>query len=204
MLAELFRAVLMAGVPVALASYLLVWWALREGYVGSANSLKDVEQSIKLLSKEKSAARKRERKNRKHAKRGRAAGVAPSLERSVSGQTMNPFHGKWLAFGGGFYGVVGLLTYAVVELRELRDFFLGFESLSALFAHFGLDMLIGILIGAVKNFAAAIAWPLYWLADIHSNYVWIWFIVAYAAYWAGARLAVHRFVLARAAPGGPA
>jgi hypothetical protein len=201
MLPELFRAVLMAGVPVALASFLLVWWALREGYVGPADSLKDVEQGIKLLSKEKSAARKRDKKNSKRTRRGNAEDAALGPARPAGGRAMNPFHGKWLAFGGGFYGVVGLLTYGIVELRELRDFFLGFESFSALFRHLGLDMLIGILIGAVKNFAAAIAWPLYWLADIHSDYVWIWFIVAYAAYWLGARLAVRRFILARGWPG---
>jgi hypothetical protein len=106
---------------------------------------------------------------------------------------MTPLHGKWLAFGGGFYGVVGLLTYGVVELGELRDFFLGFESLGALIAQFGFDMLVGIFVNAAKNFVIAIAWPVYWLSDIRSNHVWIWFVVAYAAYWAGARLALRRF-----------
>jgi hypothetical protein len=94
---------------------------------------------------------------------------------------MSPVHAKWLKFGGGFYGVVGLLTYAVVELKELRDFFLGFESLSALLAQFGFNMLIGLFIEAVKNFVVAIAWPVYWLSDIRSNHVWAWFVVAYAA-----------------------
>lgn len=197
MVPELFRALLIAGVPVALASYLLVWWALRQRYIGPVSTLREAELGIKRLSKEMSAAKKRRKKN-KPDKRRKAADSAPgpadgsSSDLALQGPATNPFHGKWLAFGGGFYGVVGLLTYGVVELGELRDFFLGFESFSALFAHLGLDMLISLVIGAVKNFVVAIAWPVYWLSGIRSDYIWIWFVVAYAAYWAGARFAVYR------------
>lgn len=189
MLLEILRAVFKAGIPVALASYALVWWTLRHGYLGSVNSLKEVERGFSRLSKEKKSKARDYKKALKAAKGVAGTGV----EKPPGTPRLNPVHEKWLKFGGGFYGVVGLLTYAVVELRELRDFFLGFGNLPAFFEHLGFDMLIGIIVGAVKNFVAAIAWPAYWLSGIQSNYVWIWFIVAYAAYWAGARLALHRF-----------
>jgi len=191
MLLEILRAIAVAGLPVGLATYALVWWSLRQGYIDPAISVREVEQRFKKISKERSAARK-DRKRRK-SESGPQGSPNPQALATFGESGMNPVHAKWLKFGGGFYGVVGLLTYAVVELKELRDFFLGFESLSALFAQFGFNMLIGLIIEAVKNFVVAIAWPVYWLSDIRSNYIWAWFVVAYAAYWAGAKLALHRF-----------
>ncbi|MCW8871734.1 MAG: hypothetical protein OQK01_03840 [Xanthomonadales bacterium] len=184
MLLELFRATLIAGLPVAAASYGLVWWSLRQGYIGSVNSLKEMERGFKRRSKERSAAKKDQKRSRKAGEKTKARSLGLTLA-SVRQQAQQPgpsvlntFHGKWLAFGGGFYGVVGMLTYGVVELRELRDFFLGFESFYELFANFGINMLVGILVDAVTNFVAAIAWPVYWLSDIRSDHIWIWFIIA--------------------------
>jgi len=188
MLLELLRAIATAGLPVGVATYALVWWSLRQGYIGPSGSVREVEQGFKQLAKAKKKKRKR--------KDGLPAAQQPrELLTGGDGRrtAMNPVHSKWLAFGGGFYGVVGLLTYGVVELGQLRDFFLGFESLSALFAQFGLNMLVGLLVDALKNFVVAIAWPAYWLSEIRSDYIWAWFGVAYAAYWAGAKLALRRF-----------
>lgn len=191
MLLEILRAIAVAGLPVGLATYALVWWSLRQGYIDPAITVKEVEQRFKRISKERSAARK-DRKRRR-SDRDAERSPTPQALAALGQPGMNPVHAKWLKFGGGFYGVVGLLTYAVVELKELRDFFMGFESLSTLFAQFGLDMLIGLLIEAVRNFVVAIAWPVYWLSEIRSNYIWAWIIVAYGAYWAGAKLALRRF-----------
>jgi len=191
MLLEILRAIAFAGLPVGLATYALVWWSLRQGYIDPVISVREVEQRFKRISKKQSAARKN-RKRRK-SESGPEGSTNPQASAAFGESGMNPVHAKWLKFGGGFYGVVGLLTYAVVELKELRDFFLGFESLSALLAQFGFNMLIGLFIEAVKNFVVAIAWPVYWLSDIRSNHIWAWFVVAYAAYWAGAKLALRRF-----------
>ena len=105
---------------------------------------------------------------------------------------MNPVHNKWLAFGGGFYGVVGLLTYAVVELGEIRDFITQFDGFLSLFSDITLELFIGFFINSIVNFVVAIAWPAYWLNNISSNYIWIWFVAAYAGYSAGIRFALHQ------------
>jgi hypothetical protein len=104
---------------------------------------------------------------------------------------LNPVLNKWLSFGGGFYGLVGLLTYAVVELGEIADFFRGFESISGFIRNISFDMVIRLFIEGLMNFIVAIAWPLYWLDMIVGQYIWIWFLVAYGGYWLGARLALH-------------
>lgn len=188
MIGELIRALFIAGLPVGLTSYLLVWWSLRRGYLGPAGSVRDLEKGMKAMSKERRQLRKQRKAAKKggNAEPGAAAKGGPDVR-------IDPVHNKWLAFGGGFYGIVGLLTYAVVEFGELRDFFLSFESLAALLAQFGFDMLINLIVDAVKNFVIAIAWPVYWMSAIAMNEVWIWFGAAYAGYWAGVKLALRRF-----------
>jgi hypothetical protein len=184
---EILRAALTAGIPVGLASYGLVWWAIRNRHFGAVEKVREMEREAKRLSQERAAEKKRLKKARKAAGKG---GSHDPPEAAAAG--LNPFHSKWLAFGGGFYGVVGLLTYGVVELREIWDFISGFDGLFAFIAHLGLDTLIGILVGAVKNFVVAIAWPAYWLSYIRTDYIWVWFAMAYGAYWTGAKYALRR------------
>ena len=163
MIETLFIAAFKAGIPVALASFALTWWALRNEYLDSVVDISELEEQIKLQRKDK--------KNRKKH---------------------DPIHNKWLAFGGGFYGVVAMLTYIVVELREVRDFFLKFESISAFFSGISFDMLIDLIIDSFMNFILAIAWPWYWLSEIAGPHIWVWFVMAYGGYWTGTRLALRR------------
>ena len=187
MLWELIRALLLAGVPVALTSFALVWWSLRRGYLGPAGSVRDLEKDMKQMSKKRRA----EKKRRKAEKQGGKAVTDPRPADSTLGR-IDPVHNKWVTFGGGFYGVVALLTYVIVEVGELRDFFLGFESLAALLARVGFDMLINLLVDALMNFVVAIAWPVYWMSEVSMNHLWIWFGAAYLGYWAGVKGALYR------------
>ena len=187
MLGELIRALFLAGVPVALTSYGLVWWSLRRGFLSPAGSVRDLEKGMKQMSK----LRRQEKKKRKQEKKnGRSATDAGPAESSLG--RIDPVHGKWVAFGGGFYGVVAVLTYVVVEFGELRDFFLGFESFSALLAQFGFNMLINLILDAVMNFVTAIAWPVYWMSELSMSNLWIWVGAAYAGYWFGVKGALYR------------
>jgi hypothetical protein len=187
MLLELIRAIFQAGLPVGLTSYLLVWWALKSDYLGSVASLKDVDREIKRLSKAKS-----EEKKRKKSKKKKESGLAVEDLGDPGAPTMNPVHNKWMAFGGGFYGSVALLTYLVVELGEIREFLAGLDSIAALFSRLGVDLLIRLIINSLLNFLTAIAWPLYWLAEIDGRYLWLWLVVAYGGYYGGARFALRR------------
>lgn len=196
LLTETLRALLLAGVPVGLVTAALVWWSVRRGYVGPARSVGDVERAMKRLDKDRKQQRKAEQKRQKAARKSGQA-LAEGLSIGARGGRLNPVHNKWLAFGGGFYGVVALITYAVIELGDLRDFFAGFGGLGDLLRRFGFDMLVGLFVEALVNFIRAIAWPVYWLSDIRTAYPWLWFLAAYLGYWVGARLA-----LARAVPGG--
>lgn len=164
MIEALFTAALKAGIPVGLASYGLIWWALKNKHLESVVNMKELEQEVKRQTKDKEVKKKAGR-----------------------------VHKKWLAFGGGFYGVVGLLTYLVVELGEIRDFFLQFEGISAFISGISINMVVGLIIDAVMNFVIAIAWPAYWLSEIRGGHAWVWFAVAYGGYWAGTRMALRQW-----------
>jgi hypothetical protein len=187
MLGDLVRALFLAGVPVALMSYVLVWWSLRRGFLSPAGSVRDLEKDMKRMSK----LRRQEKKKRKQDKKNGTAAADDGATESPLNR-IDPVHGKWVAFGGGFYGVVALLTYVIIEFGELRDFFLGFESLAALLDQLGLNMLISLLVEAVVNFVTAIAWPVYWLSEISMINLWVWLGAAYLGYWAGVKAALHR------------
>lgn len=182
MIATFFLASIKVGVPVAVASYLLVWWAMKKQYFGQVDNLKMLESKVKGLRSAKSQNKKNKSKKSENS----------NSEDAEQAPEMNPFHNKWLSFGGGFYGVVGLLTYAVVELGEIRDFFSNFDGLISLITDITPDLFIGFIINSIMNFVAAIAWPWYWMDKIHTDHIWIWFIVAYIGYWAGSRYALHQ------------
>jgi len=164
MIQDFFSAVFKAGLPVGIASYALIWWALKNNHLGSVVSMKDLKGEVKRMAKDKKSKAK-----------------------------ADPIHKKWLAFGGGFYGVVGFLTYVVVEIGEIRDFFVQFEGISAFISNISMDLFIALLVDSLKNFIVAIAWPAYWMSDIRGDHIWIWFAVAYGGYWTGARSALQTF-----------
>ena len=124
MIQEFFSAVFKAGLPVGIASYALIWWALKNNHLGSVVSMKDLKGEVKRMAKDKESKAK-----------------------------ADPIHKKWLAFGGGFYGVVGFLTYVVVEIGEIRDFFVQFESISAFISNISMDMFIALLVDALRDIA---------------------------------------------------
>ena len=181
MIIEFIKAAFIAGIPVALTSYLLAWWALKNNYFGTIDGVgvKGLEQEVKRLTK----ARKK--------KKGKDEPAEPNPPK------MNPVHNKWLSFGGGFYGVVALLTYALVELNEVRDFISNLGGLTQWLSNISIDTIINFLIDSLKNFVIAISWPWYWMTEISSRQPWIWFLVAYGAYWAGTRFALQRFISSR-------
>ena len=103
----------------------------------------------------------------------------------------DPIHNKWMKFGGGFYGVVGVFTLLVIEWSDIKGFGLG--GYREIFNNFGIGNLIelgiDLIIESFKNFIAAISWPVYWMDVIDSDRIWLWFVAAYAGYSGGTHLA---------------
>lgn len=171
-IAELFKAAFLAGIPVGVTSFALVWWALRSDYLTSTTSLKALEKEVSLLSKANSNKKKKKKQDLPEPRK------------------LNPVHNKWLKFGGGFYGVVALMTFVIIEVGEIASFLGNFRESIGLFSNLGLNLVINFFIDAVMNFVAAISWPWYWMQEIRSDHIWVWFLAAYGGYWLGARAAL--------------
>jgi len=164
MILEFLIALVKAGLPVGATAFLLTWWALRNGYRDDVEGLRDVERQVKASAKDK--ARKKQ---------------------------ADLLHRKWLTLGGGFYGVVAVLTWLVIEAGDLADLFGSLGGLAAFFDHLSVRMLVGLVIEAIKNSFFALAWPVYWMQDFRGEHLWAWFVAAYAGYWAGSSLAIRQY-----------
>jgi hypothetical protein len=177
---ETLRALLNMGLPVGFFSFGLVWWAISRGYLNGDGGVTGIGKEIKALSDE----RKKTNKERKKIKKGKAP------DRSLEERKFDPVQEKWMKFGGGFYGVVAFYTYVVIEWNEIVDFVSGFGGFIAMFGRISVAALIELMVNSIVNFIAAIAWPFYWVSNAQSEFFWVWFMVAYAGYWAGIRLAL--------------
>ncbi len=155
---EFFKAVIMAALPVGALSFGIVWWALHKGYLKERDGVKALRQEIKSLGKKRSREKKK----------------------------INPLHDKWFKLGGGFYGIVGLYTYALVEWNEITDL-LG--NLGRVFTKFSPGIFINFFIESITNFIIAVTWPIYWMNEVSSDWIWMWLVLAYGGYWAGMKLA---------------
>ncbi len=177
---ETLHALFKMGLPVGAFAFGLAWWAISRGYVNGEGGVSGIGKEFKALSDK----RKKNRKERKQIKKGKAP------EREISDQKFDPVQEKWMKFGGGFYGVVAFYTYVLIEWNEIVDFIAGFGGFLEMLKRVSVGAVIELIVNSIMNFVAAIAWPFYWIANSSNEYFWVWFIVAYAGYWVGIKLAL--------------
>ena len=164
-LIEVFWALLMVGIPIGVFTLGIVWWALQRGHFQETLDIKALEREIKAMSKSS-------KKNKKED--------SPDL---------HPVQKQWAKFGGGFYGIVALFTYVVVEVTEIITMIINFGGFIAFLRQLGVDVIINMLVEALTNFITAMVWPLYWMRRIDTDQTWVWFVMAYVGYWLGLKLA---------------
>jgi hypothetical protein len=173
-LIDVFWAVLMVGLPIALFTLALVYWVLQRGYFIESANTRALQREIKVMSK---SGKKKKRQ---------AAGEDI--------KELHPLQKKWSKFGGGFYGIVAFFTYIVVEAGEIISMVMNFGGFFDFLRQLNFDLVVRMLIDALMNFVIAITWPVYWMQRIETSHTWVWFLVAYAGYWLGLKLAqvLHR------------
>ena len=164
-LIEVFWAMLMVGVPIAVFTLAIVWWALLQGHFKEYLDTKALGREIKSMS----------RNHKKDKKEGLG--------------TQHPLQKKWSKFGGGFYGIVAFFTYIVMEVTEIFTMITNFGGFIGFLKHLDFNVIIHMFIEALTNFISAMIWPVYWMKRLDTDQTWIWFVVAYAGYWLGLKLA---------------
>lgn len=155
-------ALLLVGVPMALFTLVIVWWAMRNGHFLDIKSSKELKRELKAMSKQK-------------------------VKSAIDNRGL--INKKWAKFGGGFYGVAAFFTYIVIEATEIVTTVVNFGGLWGFLKQLDIGVILNIFIEALINFIAAMAWPLYWMGRIDTEQTWMWFVAAYAGYWLGLRLA---------------
>jgi hypothetical protein len=169
---EIFRALAFSGVPIFLCSYLLFSRAMITGRLSNYSSNKDRDSAIKAMSKSYKEEKKQNSKRRKGEHR---------------------IIDKWLFFGGGFYGLMALVTFVYIEIGQIISFFIKLFSLSwsDFWSRISIDMLIALFIDAIMNLVDAFVWFAYWNDNINMQNGWYWLVATYLGYVAGTKAAMR-------------
>jgi len=168
-LIEVFWAFLLVGVPVGIFTTALVWWALQHGH------FKESLDSDALRREMKAMSRRRKKKTKE--------------DKKEEDKKLHPIQKQWAKFGGGFYGIVAFFTYIVVEVLEIITTISNFGGFIDFIKQLNFDVIVQMFVQAIMNFVTAMVWPVYWMKRIETGQVWIWFLMAYAGYWIGLKLA---------------
>lgn len=109
-------------------------------------------------------------------------GMSGDTSESEKKPTNNYLHSKWLSFGGGFYGLMALLTFTVIEARELGAFIASLEGFDSLVALISVDTLVSFIKNSIFNMVDAFVWFFYWPKYIAMGNGWVWLGMAYGGY----------------------
>lgn len=156
---EILKAIFIAGTPTTVLAFMMVFYAIKRGYI-------EIDETVESLKKRK-----------KQAKKDKAE------------FKVNPVHQKWLYFGGGYYGLMALGTYVHVEILEVIDFFSNYSSLANLIDQISFKALIHLIIESFMNIIPAFTWFLYWPKQIVMQNGWYWLLASYLGYQAGGYIA---------------
>ncbi len=164
MIFEIIKAVLLAGFPIALISYYLITLTSKKTQLKSTNA-KQLKEELKTIE--------------------------------IKHDMQEPFwqsmlQKKFIKFGGGFYGILTLITYLHIEIYQLIRFVGNFSGFEGMFESGILRFIIGLVIEAVMNLVTAFMWPVYWSEFLPIGSLWVWLIVAIAAHTLATRYALSK------------
>ena len=108
-----------------------------------------------------------------------------SFKKKKHGGTSNYLVEKWMWFGGGFYGLAGLWTFAVIEGTDLFRVVFNPSTILESLDDGLVSALIDLAMNQFSNLIIALVWFGYWGDDG----IIIWVLVAYVGYWIGVEMA---------------
>ena len=175
MVGSIFSAFLFAFIPLFAVSYLLIAWALKSGKMGDFKDRKGFENAVKSMRDERQKIKKDKSKAKKQDEE-------------------NLIARKWFDFGGGFYGLMALITYTYIEVIEVFQFIgkLADLTIAKILSNLGFDILVAFIINSVMNLVSAFIRFIYWPQEIGMSNGWVWLVAAYLGYLAGGKIARER------------
>lgn len=152
---EIIRAIFFAGLPTLMITAIMVFFAFKRGYINSDESVAQLKVKRKQAKKDKTEFK------------------------------VNFVHNKWLYFGGGYYGLMALTTYAHVEFMEVYEFFRNFSSITNFIDQITFGAIIKLIIDSFLNLIPAFTWFLYWPKIFVMHQGWYWLGASYVGYHIG-------------------
>lgn len=166
MIFDIIKAIIIAGLPIALFSYYLIILTRTKTQLKSTNATQ-LKKELKTLELKKNPD-----ENFMHS----------LLQK------------KFLKFGGGFYGILTLITYIHIEIYQLIQFVNNFSGFNALFEAGILRLVIAFIIDAVMNLMSAFMWPFYWSDYLPIDSGLTWLVIAILAHTIATRYALSKDV----------
>jgi hypothetical protein len=164
---DIVKAVFYGGLPVGIFTFLMVYYAYHKGYLTS-------DVNIQTAFKDKKNPHKKLSKSNK--------------------KSLLFLHSKWMTFGGGFYGLLALMTFIYIELEQTIQFFINASGWQSFLNLFTFDAILSMVIESFTNMLRALLWFGYWPDVFDMKNAAIWFLAAYLGYRFGANLAQRYFV----------
>jgi len=159
MVVDIFKALFIVGFPVGLFSFLMFYFAYKKDYLSTETCLKDAFKNNDAQQSKLSKQQKRD---------------------------LQFMHSKWVTFGGGFYGLIAVLTFVVIELNQIISFLLSVTGWQDIAALFSIQALIAMFVDSIMNMIKAAIWFTYWPSLLPESNFLLWVLVAYIGYKVGA------------------
>ncbi len=154
-LIDIIKAILFVGIPVGAFSFLMTYFSYQKGYLSTDFEIQEV------FKKKNNIETTLSKKNKKE---------------------LVFFHSKWITFGGGFYGLIALLTFIIIELLQLLNFWLNITGWQDIVALFTVDTVIAMIIDSILNMIKAAIWFTYWPDKLNTDNYLAWILIAYIGY----------------------
>ena len=168
LISEAFEAIFIAGLPVFLFSFFMVYFSYKKSYLSSDVPIKNAfNNNSSQLSKE----------NKKN---------------------LLFIHSKWVTFGGGFYGLIAVLTFLIIEVSQVLNFWINVTSWKNVADLFSISSLISMFVDSLINMVTAAIWFTYWPNKLQSSHFILWVIIAYFCYRMGAEHAKKYYISKKA------
>ena len=161
MIWEIVRAAVIGGLPVAVFTFVIVQWAVASGRMARLSASGNLRKQYSAVAKSYSKNKDEE------------SSTAPG----------DILYGKIMFFGGGYYGTMAVLTYAVVELVEIWAFLPVLVDPDTWINRLGIGLIIDFVVNSILNVVAAFTWFTTIPGYIRIENGWVWLAVSYGAYW---------------------
>ncbi|MEW6991018.1 hypothetical protein AADZ91_10050 [Colwelliaceae bacterium 6441] len=163
-LVDLLQALFFVAIPVGIFSFLMVYFSYQKGYLSTDF---EIQEAFNKQNKQQTSFSKKNKKN------------------------LQFLHSKWVTFGGGFYGLIALLTFIIIELTQVVNFLFNLTGWHDIVALFSFNTLISMIIDSIVNMVSAAIWFTYWADEFKTDNFIVWILIAYIAYRFGAKSAMR-------------